>query len=314
MTQSGKLYIDGKDAFDRYGVFVEQYGYKALIQVPDFKKIESTEWDEYDGEEFDLTAPVLNTKSFSISFCIIDVVLAGNLFALLSDKAYHTFQFTDLGKSYKLRLLSNASLSSNIKLGKMSVNFSDDFPEIPETEPYDESADDVFQRGFELDGIDFSRFGVFVLDGFNEKVLKAPNVRSNLTTDVKTEAGVDYDDEQVKYKTKDVALPLFIHTGNIEEFWRRWNSLFTQLIKPEERKFYIDSPVVDEYNCFYKKNSVTRFEIFKNGHVWCEFTVTLTFTDSRPQGIDELLASEIGELIVTEDDEECCINLNRYGD
>ena len=33
-----KLLIDGKDAYAEYGVFVEQYGYKALVQMPSFKK------------------------------------------------------------------------------------------------------------------------------------------------------------------------------------------------------------------------------------------------------------------------------------
>ena len=53
----GKLFIDGLDAFSEYGIFVEQYGYKALVQMPSFKKLSSTEWPEYDGEEVDLSAP-----------------------------------------------------------------------------------------------------------------------------------------------------------------------------------------------------------------------------------------------------------------
>ena len=40
----GKLFIDGLDAFSEYGIFVEQYGYKALVQMPSFKKLNSTEW------------------------------------------------------------------------------------------------------------------------------------------------------------------------------------------------------------------------------------------------------------------------------
>lgn len=44
----GKLFIDGLDAFSEYGIFVEQYGYKALVQMPSFKKLNSTEWPEYD--------------------------------------------------------------------------------------------------------------------------------------------------------------------------------------------------------------------------------------------------------------------------
>lgn len=64
----GKLFIDGLDAFSEYGIFVEQYGYKALVQMPSFKKLNSTEWPEYDGEETDLSNPILDSKTFSIPF------------------------------------------------------------------------------------------------------------------------------------------------------------------------------------------------------------------------------------------------------
>lgn len=277
----GRLYIDGTDAFDEYGVFVEQYGYKALIQLPPFKNIESTEWPEYDGEEYDLSAPVLDTKTFAISFCITDITSASDLFKALSDKSYHTFNFTELGKTYKLRLVSNGSLSSRIHLGKLSLSFADDFPELDQDTPYATGAEDVHQSGYELDGIDFSRFGVYVLDGSEDSILKAPNVRQNLTIDIKSVAGVSYDGENVFYEAKDVTLKLLIRAANVTVFWKRWNALFTELLKPEERILYLDK-TVEEFDCFYKKNTVSKFDIMRNGHVWCEFSVVLTFTNYRP--------------------------------
>ena len=93
----GKLFIDGLDAFSEYGIFVEQYGYKALVQMPSFKKLNSTEWPEYDGEETDLSNPILDSKTFSIPFCITDILSASDLFEVLSDGAYHIFDFAELG-------------------------------------------------------------------------------------------------------------------------------------------------------------------------------------------------------------------------
>ncbi len=298
----GKLFIDGKDAFLEYGVFVEQYGYKALIQMPSFKKLDSTEWQEYDGEETDLTAPVLNTKTFSIPFCITDITGANDMFELLSDKAYHTFNFIEISRSYRLRLVSNTSLSSRIRLGKLSLNFADDFPKVDAATPYATPASDVRQRGYMIDEIDFSRFGIYVLDGTDDNIQKAPNVRPNLTVDSKGVAGVLYDDEKVMYKTKDVTMKLFIRADSIATFWKRWFSFFQALIQPEERKLYVDA-TVEEFDCYYKKNSVSKFEILRNGHVWCEFSVTLTFTNSRPEGNYGLLATETDELVITETEE-----------
>lgn len=298
----GNLFIDGTDAFAEYGVFVEQYGYKSLIQMPPFKSIESTEWQEYDGEEYDLSAPVLDSKTFSISFCITDIISASDLFELLSDKAYHTFDFRELGKTYKLRLTSNGSLSSMVRLGKLSLSFSDDFPVPDEEKPYDTGAEDVKQHGYELDGIDFSRFGVYVLNGTDDNILKAPEVRRNLTIDNKAEAGVLYDAENVFYKSKNVTMKLLIRASDVTTFWKRWNSLFTALIKPDERSLYIDK-TVEEFDCFYKSNSVSKFDILRNGRVWCEFSVTLTFTNARPTGNHALLATEDDALVITEDGE-----------
>lgn len=298
----GNLFIDGTDTFAEYGVFVEQYGYKSLIQMPPFKSIESTEWQEYDGEEYDLSAPVLDNKTFSISFCITDIISASDLFELLSDKAYHTFDFRELGKTYKLRLTSNGSLSSMVRLGKLSLSFSDDFPVPDEEKPYDTGAEDVKQHGYELDGIDFSRFGVYVLNGTDDNILKAPEVRRSLTIDNKAEAGVLYDAEKVFYKSKNVTMKLLIRAFDVTTFWKRWNSLFTALIKPDERSLYIDK-TVEEFDCFYKSNSVSKFDILRNGRVWCEFSVTLTFTNARPTGNHALLATEDDALVITEDGE-----------
>lgn len=332
--QEGKLYIDGKDVFVRYGVFVEQYGYKELVKMPAFKSMDSTEWDEYDGAEFDLSAPMFDTKTAAIQFCVIDITLASDLFELLSDKSYHVFDFKELGRKYKLRLVNNGSLSSNIKLGKLALSFADDFAPVTKAyadelkekgetldeyhfilgqTPYAKAPAGFRQDGYEIDDIDFSRLGIYVVGKTDNNIQKAPNVRENLSSSNKAMPGVSYDDDAVRYKTKDVQLSLFIHAGSITEFWTRWHALFTILAQPEARTLYLDK-ISEGYNCFYKKCDVSKFDILRSGRIWCEFSVTLTFTDFRPNGLEELLASEFGELITTEDDVECFIDLNRYAD
>ena len=153
-----------------------------------------------------------------------------------------------------------------------------------------------------MDDVDFSRFGVYVLDGTDRNIQKAPNVRENLKIDVTNRPGVDYDGESVFYKAKDVAMKLFIYADSIAQFWERWYALFTALLKPELRKLYNDN-ALEEYNCYYKNNTVTRFDIRRNGRVWCEFTVTLTFPDSRPDGNYCVLATEDKDVVITEPEE-----------
>lgn len=302
MKMQGKLTIDGADAYVEYGVFVEQYGYKALIQMPSFKKLDSTEWPEYDGEEVDLTAPVLDTKTFNIQFCVVNVRYAEDLFNDLSQGAYHDFYFADLKKTYKLRMTSNGTFSSLIKLGKMTLSFADDFPLVPDVEHYDFGDTEVRQFGYELDGIDMSQFGSYVLNGTDDNLRKTPNVRSNLSISTSDEAGVSYDSQNVFFKTKDVTLKLLIDAPDIDSFWKRWNSLFTVLLQPESRSFFF-SDMDAEYECYYKSNSVTKFDVLGNGHVWCEFSVVLTFTNCRPISQYMLLATEDDDWVITEEAE-----------
>lgn len=300
MRGEGKLYIDGQDALLEYGVFVEKGGYKSLVQMPPFKKIDSTEWPEYDGEEADLTAPVLGGKTFQMQFCIVNIDYAEILFDNLATGAYHIFEFVDLGRSYKLRMTQNGSFSSFIRLGKLTLSFADDFPAVPSGEPYEYGASGIRQFGYKLDGVDFSQFGSYILRGSDDAIRKAPDVRANLSVDTASLSGLVYDDEQVQFKSKDVALKLLIHTGSIAEFWRRWNSLFSIVLKPEARSFYFMG-LGNEYECYYKSNSVSKFEILRNGHVWCEFTLTLVFLSCRPASSGVYLATEDGDWIVTED-------------
>lgn len=313
MRMKGKLLVDGVDVFEKYGIFVEQYGYKALMQEPSFKKISSTEWPEYDGEEVDLISPVLDAKSFSIQFCITDKYYAEDFFYMLSENgSYHIFDFVDLKRSYKLRMTSNGSFSSNILLGKLSLSFSQDDCKVSEVDLNNVSIPKVKQSGYEIDGIELSTLGIFVLNGTDDNIRKSPNVRDNLTVSAQNISGVIYDDKNVLFKAKDVTLSLLINSSDIDIFWRSWNALFSILMKPELRTFSFGANAKD-YECYYKSNRVSKFDIIYNGHVWCEFSVTMTFINDRPSEHDiSLLSTELSELVVTEDSQEYYINLNRY--
>jgi hypothetical protein len=300
MKYDGKLFIDEADAYTEYGVFVEQYGYKELIQMPSFKKVDTTEWLEFDGVEADLISPVLDTRQLQIQFCITNIRDAEDFFDDLTTCAYHTFYFVELKKTYKLRMISNGSFSSFIKLGKLTLTFADDFPAVPSGEYYQFGKSEIRQSGYELDGLDLSQFGSYVLRGTDDSIRKAANVRDNLKISVNSVAGLSYDDESVYFKTKDVTLELLIDATDIDEFWARYNALFSILMQPEQRTFYF-SVLSAEYDCYYKTSAVSKFEIIPNGRVWCEFSVVLVFTAYRPESSWMLLATEDFDWVITED-------------
>ena len=96
------LFIDGRDAFLEYGVFVEQQGFRQLIQFATFKKVDTTDWPEEDGIEADLTNPQLDTRTLQIQFCITDIRYAENLFDKLTVGAYHAFEFREIKKTWQV--------------------------------------------------------------------------------------------------------------------------------------------------------------------------------------------------------------------
>ena len=300
MREVGKLYIDGRDAMLEYGIFVEKGGYKGVLQMPSFKNVDSTEWLEFDGVEVDLLSPVLDTRQFQIQFCITNVRYAEDFFYDLATGAYHNFQFIELGKTYRLRMVSNGSFSSFIKLGKLTLTFADDFPVVPSGNPYQLGKSEVRQSGYEIDGVDFSQLGSYILKGSDDSIRKAANVRENLKIDIKSIAGISYDDKSVYFKAKDVTLKLLIDAADIDTFWYRWNALFSILMQSEQRTFYF-SVLHAEYDCYYKSMSVSKFEILRDGKIWCEFSVVLTFTAYRPESTWMLLATEAYDWVITED-------------
>ena len=292
MSQVGKLFIDGIDAFVEYGVSVARYGYKQVVQMPSFKKLTSTDWQDEDGEEVDLTDPQLDTRNVQIEFNITNIRFAEDLFDELSQNSYHEFNFVELKKTLKLRLTQNGKFSSLINLGSLTLTFADDFPEKPtEQNFYPLGKNEIRQVGYEVDGLDFSQFGAWVLKDTDSNIRKAANIKENLKVSTQNTPGVMYDGSQAYFKSKDVAIKLLIDATSIDEFWRRYNALFAVLLQPEYRILYYNA-LGTEYECYYKSSSVTKFEILRSGKVWCEFSVTLTFTDYRPTGQYMLLAHE----------------------
>lgn len=168
-------------------------------------------------------------------------------------------------------------------------------------------------KGYELDGVDLSAYGVLILKGTNTEILKTPAVKKNLLQNFKRQDGAIYDGEYVKFQTKDVNLKCLMRAPDFKTFWRNRDALLHDLTKlstktddegyeysDAERIFYCDE-WSESYPCYYKSCKTDDFNPL--GGIWWEFTLTLVFTCFRLEETDYLLASEAGEFIITEDGE-----------
>lgn len=296
----GRLYIDGKDAFIEYGAYVREGGYNELVAYAPLKKVHYDEWPESDGAEADLTAPRLDTKTFKMSLALTGAFYRlGGLIESLSDRAYHTFDFRSIHRTYRLRLVSHTDIKTAYQLGLITLQFADDFPldgykYVAPSSSVSECLD------YELDDVPMTAYGVRVLNGTLDEIKKSPAVKQNLLKNIKTLNGAIYDGEVVFFKTKDVKIKCLMRANTLDELWRNYDALLYNLIQPEERRLYVDD-MVEEYPCHYKSCQVSKF--YPSGKIWLEFTLTLVFTSFRLRDEDYLLATEDNMLVITEDGE-----------
>lgn len=284
----GKVYIDGIDIFEVYKIFVSDEGFNELISYASLKSFDINDWPEEDGIEPDLSNPVLDSKDLTITFRSLDSSLTENFILFLSDLSYHDFTFDIISYSSRLRLDSQPDKSTYLNFESFSLKFSDDFPLSNYT--YLPPVNGIVQDGFYLDNNKFSDYGVYVCEGYYDEVLKIPSVKKRLILNFSQKSGLIYDNSEVKYQSKECKLTCVLKANNISDFWRNYNAFLYDLIRPGERLFTVNG-TNDSYNCYYKSQKVSLFDIV-NSAIWCEFSLTLVFTNFRPKTTISILATQ----------------------
>jgi hypothetical protein len=277
----GKTIINGKDLFGVFGIYITEGGYNELISFPGLKQVTTIDWPEQDGEEVDLTDPVLDAKQVTISFAANrNSDLAGFL-TEMSTNGYHTFDFNEIGPTFNLRLVSHPNLKIDAE-GKpflFSLTFSDDFP-LSSYEYMMPIPTSIMPQGYLLDNKSLSDYGCAVLQGSLAEITKKPDVKTAQFRSFNKRPGLldysnqtSYDDLKIiKYKAKDVTINGLMRAPSLIIFWINYRALLWDFIRPGARTLQVPGISVQ---CYYKSSSVTIF--YAEGGVWCQFTLTLRF-------------------------------------
>lgn len=298
---TGRLYIDGHDAYLQWGVYVVLGGWNEAIAYAPLKAVEYNDWQEEDGIEADLSDPKLNTKEISLNFAYAGLYSRFIEFVnLLADGAYHEFNCTHIRRQFTLRMTQMPNLDHAHTLGFVTIKFSNDFP----LKGYSYKAPNsnvTRTEDYLIDGVPFTDYGCRILKGSLSEVMKAAAVKQNLLRNIAILPGAIYDGAVVTFKSKDVKLNCLMRADTLDELWRNYDALLFDLIRPDERLLEV-SELEQTFPCFYKSASVSEF--YPEDKIWLAFTITLTFTHSfRLEGDDYVLASEDGIIIFTEDGE-----------
>lgn len=298
---TGRLYIDGYDAYLQWGVYVTSGGWNDAIAYAPLKAVEYNDWHEEDGIEADLTDPKLDTKEFTINFAV------GGLFGqliefvnTLADGAYHIFNCASIKRQFKLRMTQMPNLDYATTLGFVSIKFADDFPLNDYT--YEAPSSSIAEvDDYLIDGVPFTAYGCRILEGSLSEVMKAAAVKQNLLRNIAFKPGAIYDGQNVTFKSKDVKLNCFMRAASLNELWANYDALLYDLIRADERMLEV-AALEQTFPCQYKNASVTEF--YPSGKIWLVFNLTLTFTRAfRLDGDDCMLSSEDGVIIFSEDEE-----------
>lgn len=261
------LIVDDVDVYAEYGVYITEGGLNGLISFPPLKEPEKVSWAERDGVEVDLSNPKLDAKKLSIDFAINGNGDYNGFLALILVEGYHIFTFTSLGITKALRVVSLPDLSVDL-ITTFKVEFSEDNPVRQFA-----SVGVGTSTDYKLDNKDLSAYGIAVLQGSDDSILKLPDLKQNLTIDSKIMNGVIYDAERVKYNEKQVSLKCLALASTTFAFLNNMNAFLYALTASGEREFTFKNI---KYKCYYKSMSVTNFDY--SGRVWCEFTLNLVFT------------------------------------
>jgi len=298
---TGRLYIDGHDAYLQWGVYVVVGGWNEAIAYAPLKTVEFNDWQEEDGIEADLSDPKLNAKEISLNFAYSGLYSRFIEFVnLLADGAYHEFNCVHIRRQFTLRMTQMPNLDHAATLGFVSIKFSNDFP-LKGYAYREPSSSVVRAEDYLIDGVPFTDYGCRILKGSLSEVMKSAAVKPNLLRNIATQPGAIYDGAVVTFKSKDVKLNCLMRADTLDELWRNYDALLFDLIRPDERLLEV-SELEQTFPCFYKSASVSEF--YPDDKIWLAFTITLTFTHSfRLEGDDYVLASEDGIIIFTEDGE-----------
>jgi hypothetical protein len=305
---TGRLYIDDNDAYLQYGVYVVKGGWNELVAMPPLKSYDSNDWQEEDGIEADLSAPVLNSREVQLKVAVSGLDSRFfSLIELLSDGAYHVFNCASIQRIYVLRLVSQTNFATVKTLGTATLKLADDFPLLGYT--YTAPSTTIAEvNDYTIDGVPFTAYGVRILIGTLGEVLRTADVKTALLRNIVTLAGALYDiDSVVRYKSKDVKLYCLMRADTLTELWRNYDALLYDITRPGEHTLWVNE-VEEEFKFVYKSCQVTDF--YPTDKIWLQFTLTVTFTcPTRITDDDIVLATEDG-VIVSGEDGDNAINMN----
>lgn len=267
-------YIDGVDG-STFGVYLTEGSYRDLVCLNSLKEISYNDWQERDGIDPDLSAPVLDAKTVVLDFALVGSVADYDTFLrYLTKGAYHTFRFPQIGLETTLRLTDCGDTDTLQDLKTFSLTFSEDTPLAGYT--YAAPSSDLPAFGdYLIDGVDVASYGIRILSGTYDSLTAAPTPKQGLTRNISVCAGVEHDGKEnlaMKFKSRTARLHCWMCAKTLGEFWRNRNALLFNLAQPEARTLTA-TELGKDFSFYYKSCSIEHLDVLDG--IWCKLTLDI---------------------------------------
>ena len=271
-----RLYINGNDAFLRYGVLLAQGGVNDLIKYPTRKAYLYNDWFEQEGIDADLSEPLFEPKEVNLTFYASSDSNLEEFVTDLTRSVYHTFEDKLLQREFKLRLIKQTAVSLVNGFYFTTIAFADDFTaeEMTRNSSYPVSSALLPDTGYSVDGVKLKDFDVAVLQGTDESLRNIIEVKQNVLHTSKYSNALVYDKEQgyLTPTAKDATLKCLMRAENLEDLWNNWQALFSLLAKGGFRK--LGGTNIAPYKFIYKSCEIVEF--YPTGKIWLEFNLNVS--------------------------------------
>ena len=257
-----------------YSTYLLDSNYKDILCFPPLKKLNSNDWAEYYGKEYDTDSPKLDTLQITLSF-FSEANQYEPFINFLTAQTYNTFHFEELNKTFQLRLVLVKKAKKEQTYISYDITFASDFP----LQGYNYTAPNATlpTSGFTIDGIDISKYGIYLLEENQNTLLKDYEVKEHLTINSTAISGVQYAQHANQFKERTLELHCYI-SQPISTFWQLYETLLYNLTKQGERTINIPTSFGGAgggLNAIYQKASIKNALLIGNT-LKVEFTLTLT--------------------------------------
>nr|DAS88838.1 MAG TPA: hypothetical protein [Caudoviricetes sp.] len=259
--------INGTDIQTLHAKLVEG-SLASLLSYPALKSLNKNDWAEESGTEYDLSAPQLSAKEITIQLLLPESQYP-NLVTLLSARTYANYAFDFINLTYRLRLVG---LSKTQVVGgyvTADIRLSDDFP----LQGYIYQAPTLTAHNVEtyIDGKNLILYGITLLEGTQQELITAGNVKTPYTAQNSTMSGLIADDVPIYFQERTATLKCFMYLP-ITDFIKGYFALLYDLVGPGERTLSYQGK---SYKCIYKDGKITELYI-DDPLIWIKFDLQLT--------------------------------------